>query len=98
MNSCPLFTNARLHYSNMFVVPQMAKSINAINLFAMPVDQLPEGVMDTNGNDNYVPNEDVVEEWRAIPSKNVDGTFSLRFTYQLKTETHQPYQWVQMKT
>lgn len=98
VSSCPLFTNARSHYSNMHVATQMARSRSAIELFCVPVDDLPDGVMDTNGNDNYVPNEDIVEEWTAIPSKNEDGTFSLRFTYQLKTEPHQPDDWVQMKT
>lgn len=39
----------------------MAKSSrNAVDLFVVPVERLPEGVTDTNGNDNYVPEEEVM--------------------------------------
>ena len=63
----------------------------------MLVDILPKGVTDTNGNDNYVPKEDMAEEWTALPGKIEDGTLALRFTYQLKMWAHQPDQCVQMK-
>ena len=56
---------------------------NAIDLFAVPVERLPEGVSDTNGNDNYVPKEGVMGEWTTIPTKTEEGLFALRFTYEL---------------
>lgn len=77
---------------------QMAKaSRNTIDLFAMHVDRLPEGVSDTNGNDNYIPKEDIIEEWTAISTKTVEGFFSLSFTYELQTRADQLDQWVQTK-
>lgn len=77
---------------------QMAKaSRNAIDLFAVPVERLPEGVSDTNRNDNYVPKEEFMAEWTAIPTKTEEGLFALRFTYELQTRADQPDQWVQTK-
>src|ERR1700737_507232 len=70
---------------------------NAIDLFAVPVEHLPEGVSDTNGNDNYVPKEEVMGEWTAIPTKTEEGLFALRLTYELQTRADQPEQWMQTK-
>ena len=76
----------------------MAKaSKNTIDLFAVPVDRLPESVLDTNGNNNYVPKEDVMGEWTAIPRKTEEGFLAWRFTYKLQTRADQPDQWVQTK-
>ena len=47
---------------------------------------------------NYVPKEDFMGEWTAIPTKTKDGIFALWFTYELETRPNQPEQWVQMKT
>ena len=65
---------------------QMAKaSRNAINLFAMSMDCLPESVSDTNEKDNYVPKEDIMGEWTEIPTKTEKCIFALSFTYELQT-------------
>jgi hypothetical protein len=68
-----------------------------IDIFGVPLDKLPESVIDPNGNDNYVPKEDFMGEWTALPEKTSDDLFALRFTYQLNTKDDQPEQWVQMK-
>ena len=73
-------------------------SKSAIEMFAAQIDELPESVSDPNGNDNYVPKEDFIGEWTALPEKTSDGLFCLRFTYELETTPDQPEQWVQMKT
>ena len=81
------------------ILLQMARSSrSAIEMFAVKVDRLPESVLDDNGNDNYVPKEDFMGEWTAMPEKIGDGLFCMRFTYELETRPDQPEQWVQMKT
>ena len=71
---------------------------SAVEQFAKAVTQYPEGIVDLNGNDTYLPKEEIMSEWTAIPEKNEDGSFSLRFTYELNTLPSQPEQWVQLKT
>jgi hypothetical protein len=44
-------------------------SRNAIDMFAVPMVRLPQSISHSNGNDNYVPKEDVMGEWTAIPTK-----------------------------
>jgi hypothetical protein len=81
-----------------FLVLQMARqNRSAIDMFAMPLDALPESVIDPNGNDNYAPNEDFMGEGTALPEKTADDLFALRFTYELQTIDEQLEQWVQMK-
>lgn len=74
------------------------QSRNAVEMFAVKLEQRPEWMVEPNGNDNYVPKEEFMEEWTAIPTKMEDGQFALRFTYELLTQPHQAEQWVQMKT
>ena len=71
---------------------------NAVEIFATKLEARPLWLIEPNGNDNYVPKPDLMGEWTAIPSKLDNGTFALRFTYQLLTPPHQPDTWVQMKT
>ena len=66
-------------------------------MFGVPLDKLPESVIDPNENDNYVPKENFMWEWTALPEKLPDDLFALRFTYRLLTKEEQPEQWVQMK-
>jgi hypothetical protein len=68
-----------------------------IDMFGVPLDKLPESIIDPNENDNYVPKENFMWEWTALPEKLPDDLFALRFTYQLLTKEEQPEQWVQMK-
>ena len=84
----------------MIAAPQMARSTRtAIEQFAAVArPPLPESIKDINSNDTYIPREEIMHEWTAIPDKNEDGQFSLRFTYELNTPRDQPEQWVQMKT
>ena len=83
----------------IFSVLQMAlPNRSAIELFGEKLERAPESVTDDNGNDNYVPQEDFMKEWTALPEMLEDGTFVLRFVYQLRTEEHEPEQWVQMAT
>ena len=77
---------------------QMVKaSKTAIDFYVMPVDCLPEGVSDTNRNDNYVPKMNVMGEWTEIPLETKEGIFTLCFMYELQTRADQPDQWVQTK-
>ena len=56
------------------ILLQMARSSrSAIEMFAVKVDRLPKFVLDDNGNDNYVPKEDFMGEWTAMPEKIGDG-------------------------
>lgn len=41
------------------------------------------GIIDINDNGKYMSKEDIMSEWIAILEKNEDGTFLLRFTYEL---------------
>jgi hypothetical protein len=84
---------------NVYVALQMASpNRSAIEMFAEKLENLPESVTDDNGNDNYVPQEDFMGEWTALPKMLEDGTFVLRFIYELDTKPDQPEQWVHMKT
>ena len=82
------------------VCVQMARpSRSAIEQFAALTGKpFPEGIVDLNDNDTYLPKEDIMSEWTAIPEKNEDGSFCLCFTYELNTTPDQPEQWVQVKT
>ena len=72
---------------------------SAVEKFATAITPpLPEGIVDLNGNDSFLPNEDIMSEWTAIPEKNEDGSFSLCFTYELNTPPSEPDQWVQLRT
>ena len=83
----------------IFSVLQMAlPNRSAIEMFGEKLESAPEFVTDDNGNDNYVPHKDFMKEWTALPEMLEDGTFVLRFVYQLSTEEHEPEQWVQMAT
>ena len=73
-------------------------SRNAIEMFADKLEHMPKWMVDANGNDNYVPKENFMEDWTPIPTKMEDGQFALWFTYELLTTPNQPDQWVQVKT
>jgi hypothetical protein len=84
---------------NLCVVLQMAiPNRDAIEMFADKLEKLPESVEDDNGNDNYLPKEDFMGEWTALPDMLDDGTFALRLVYELNTKADQPEEWVQMAT
>lgn len=57
-------------------------SRNAIDMFTVPVDRLLESISDLNGNNNYVPKEDVIGEWTAIPTKTERRYFRLAIYLQ----------------
>lgn len=61
---------------------QMDKTSRNAIVVPVPVDRLPEGVLDTNRNDNDVPKEDVMGEWTTIPTKTQEGLFDLAFYIQ----------------
>jgi hypothetical protein len=71
---------------------------DAIEMFADKLEKLPESVEDDNGNDSYLPKEDFMGEWTALPEMLEDGTFALRLVYELNTKADQPETWVQMAT
>ena len=71
---------------------------SAVEIFAVMLEERPRWMIEANGNDNYVSKDDLMGEWTTIPSKLDNGTFALRFIYRLQTPSHQPDQWVQMKT
>jgi hypothetical protein len=50
---------------------------DAIEMFADKLEKLPESVEDDNGNDSYIPREDFMGEWTALPEMLDDGTFAL---------------------
>ena len=82
---------------NAIVIVQMDKSTRReILLFAVQCLELPETVSDTNGNDCFIPKNDYINEWTALPEKNEEGLFVLRFVYELSVPKNQPEQWVQM--
>lgn len=58
----------------------------------------PEGIVDLNGNDTFLPKEDIMSEWAAIPETNGDNTSLLGFTYELNTHLNLFEQWVLFKT
>jgi hypothetical protein len=68
---------------------------DAIEMFAEKLEKLPESVEDDNGNDSYIPKEDFMGEWTALPEMLDDGTFALRLVYELNTKADQPEEWVQ---
>lgn len=73
-------------------------SRNAIEQFAATTQKpFPEGIVDLNNNDNFIPKEEIMSEWTAMPVKNKDETFSLRFAYELNTKPGQPEPWVQLR-
>ena len=73
---------------NIFVVMQMARpNRSAIEMFAVQLDLLPESVSDPNGNDNYVPKEDFIGEWTALPEKTSTRSFLSALYLQAGNDT-----------
>lgn len=44
-------------------------------MFVVYAYRLPKSVKGLNGNDNYLPKEELMGEWMAIPTKTKDGFF-----------------------
>lgn len=71
---------------------------NAIEQFAAATHKpFPKGIVDLNNNDTFIPKEEIMSEWTAMPVKNEDETFSLHFAYKLNAKPEQPKQWVQLR-
>lgn len=46
-------------------------------MLVMSPVSLPKSMKDINGNDNYLPKEELMGEWMAIPTKTEDIIFAL---------------------